>query len=126
MTTTLRPVEPLQRGEGGALSRRYQVCVNGRPVGLVHLATDPERGPGVAQVRELRIQEADRHRGRGTVAALAAEEIARDWGCGAITVTLPGDATPGLRLARALGYLPGGDPEAAGADGSGPLEKSLR
>jgi len=105
MTTTLRPTEPLQHAADGSLSRRYQVCVNSRPVGAIHLATDLHFGPSVAQIRELRIEEPDRGRGRGTVAALAAEEVARGWGCEQIETSVPGAAEAGLRLTTALGYV---------------------
>jgi GNAT superfamily N-acetyltransferase len=105
MTTTLRPTEPLQHNDDGTRSRRYHVCVNGRPVGALHLGTHPGFGDAVARISELRIEEPDRRRGRGTVAALAAEEVARGWGCGRIEVAVPGDAAPGLRLMTALGYL---------------------
>ncbi|WP_282703887.1 GNAT family N-acetyltransferase [Streptomyces sp. CC219B] len=105
MTTTLRPTEPLQRAADGVLSRHFQVCVNSRPVGAVHLATHPVFGPTVADILDLRIEEPDRRRGRGTVAALAAEEVARGWGCKRIELTVPGDAEPALRLATALGYV---------------------
>ncbi|MET8170769.1 GNAT family N-acetyltransferase [Streptomyces sp. NPDC005329] len=105
MTTTLRPTEPLQRTADGALSRHYQVCVNSRPVGAVHLSTSTAYGPGVAQIADLRIEEPDRGRGRGTVAALAAEEVARGWGCRRIEVRVPADADTALRLAVALGYV---------------------
>ncbi|MEU6531482.1 GNAT family N-acetyltransferase [Streptomyces sp. NPDC046928] len=105
MTTTLRPTEPLQHHADGTRSRRYQVCVNGRPVGVLLLGTHPVFGEGVARITELRIEEADRRRGRATVAALAAEEVARGWGCHRIEVTVPGDAVPALRLVTALGYL---------------------
>ncbi|MFE0678149.1 GNAT family N-acetyltransferase [Streptomyces sp. NPDC058867] len=105
MTTTLRPTEPLQRDADGALSRHFKVCVNSRPVGAVHVATDPQFGPAVARIDGLRIEEPDRGRGRGTVAALAAEEVARGWGCTRIEIRVPGDAGPALRLATALGYL---------------------
>ncbi|MFJ6389837.1 GNAT family N-acetyltransferase [Streptomyces sp. NPDC091972] len=105
MTTTLRPTEPLQRGADGALSRHFTVCVNSRPVGAIHLATHPAFGPSVAQIRDLRIDEPDRRRGRGTVAALAAEEVARGWGCGQVEIRVPADAGPALRLATALGYV---------------------
>lgn len=105
MTTTLRPTEPLQHNEDGTRSRRYQVCVNGRPVGALHLGTHPVFGDAVARISKLRIEEPDRRRGRGTVAALAAEEVARGWGCRRVEATIPGDAAPALRLATALGYV---------------------
>ncbi|KAB1989455.1 GNAT family N-acetyltransferase [Streptomyces triticiradicis] len=105
MTTTLRPTEPLHRAADGTLSRRYQVCVNSRPVGRVHLATEPGSGPPAARIHELGIDEPDRGRGRGTVAALAAEEVARGWGCRRIEVTVPGEATAALGLTGTLGYV---------------------
>ncbi|MGW1721007.1 GNAT family N-acetyltransferase [Streptomyces sp. NPDC002156] len=105
MTTTLRPTEPLQREADGACSRHYQVCVNSRPVGAIHLATDPSFGDAVAKILDLRIDERDRRRGRATVAALAAEEVARGWGCRRIEVAVPGDAPAALRLVTALGYV---------------------
>lgn len=104
MTTTLRPTEPLQRAGDGTLSRRFRVCVNSRPVGELRLCTHPTF-PSVAQIHDLRIDEPDRRRGRGTVAALAAEEVARGWGCGQIETTVPADAEGALRLATALGYV---------------------
>jgi ribosomal protein S18 acetylase RimI-like enzyme len=106
MTTTLRPTEPLQRAADGTRSRRYHVCVNSRPVGTVHVGTSPALGDTVARIIDLRIEEPDRRRGRGTVAALAAEEVARGWGCRQIEVGVPADAQPALRLVRALGYVP--------------------
>ncbi|CAL9626052.1 Acetyltransferase YpeA [Streptomyces sp. enrichment culture] len=106
MTTTLRPTEPLQRAADGTRSRHYQVCVNSRPVGAVHLGTSPAFGDAVAVIHDLRVDEADRRRGRATVAALAAEEVARGWGCGQLTVTVPADAGAALRLVESLGYLP--------------------
>ncbi|MGW0016640.1 GNAT family N-acetyltransferase, partial [Streptomyces tendae] len=81
MTTTLRPTEPLQRAADGTRSRHFQVCVNSRPVGVLHLGTSSSLGDSVAVIHELRVDEPDRRRGRGTVAALAAEEVARAWGC---------------------------------------------
>ncbi|MFE0728902.1 GNAT family N-acetyltransferase [Streptomyces antibioticus] len=105
MTTTLRPTEPLQRATGGALSRHYQVCVNSRPVGAIRLSTHPGFGPAVARIDDLRIEEPDRGRGRGAVAALAAEEVARGWGCRSIEIRVPADAAHALRLATALGYV---------------------
>jgi len=105
MTTTLRPTEPLQRAADGALSRHYTVCVNSRPVGAIHLASHSVLGTSVGQIRALSIEEPDRRRGRGTVAALAAEEVARGWGCRRIEVSVPADAAPALRLLTTLGYV---------------------
>ncbi|EST21472.1 GNAT family N-acetyltransferase [Streptomyces roseochromogenus] len=104
MTTTLRPLEPLQQNPDGTRSRRYQVCVNSRPVGEIHLGTSPSFGDSVARVCDLRIAEPDRRRGRGTVAALAAEEVARGWGCTQIETSVPASADVALRLFGALGY----------------------
>ncbi|WP_369388132.1 GNAT family N-acetyltransferase [Streptomyces sp. CG1] len=104
MTTTLRPLEPLRQNPDGTRSRRYQVCVNSRPVGEIHLGTSPSLGDSVARVSELRIAESDRRRGRGTVAALAAEEVARSWGCTQIETVVPASADGALRLFGALGY----------------------
>ncbi|MCS0601850.1 GNAT family N-acetyltransferase [Streptomyces sp. LP11] len=106
MTTTLRPVEPLRQHPDGTRARRYQVCVNSRPVGELHLTTSPAHGTSVARVQELWIAEADRRRGRGTVAALAAEEVARGWGCAAVETAVPATADAALRLFAALGYTP--------------------
>ncbi|MGW3170416.1 GNAT family N-acetyltransferase [Streptomyces sp. NPDC001153] len=106
MTTTLRPTEPLQHNADGTRSRRYQVCVNSRPVGEIHLGTSPSLGDSVARVIDLRIAEPDRRRGRGTVAALAAEEVARGWGCTQIETLVPASADIALRLFGALGYTP--------------------
>ncbi|SDD36652.1 GNAT family N-acetyltransferase [Streptomyces prasinopilosus] len=119
MTTTLRPAEPLQQNPDGTRSRRYRVCVNSRPVGRIHIGTHPVFGEAVARIMSLRIDEPDRGRGRGTVAALAAEEIVRGWGCRRIEATVPAEAEgaeagaagsgapagPALRLATALGYV---------------------
>ncbi|MEV1050442.1 GNAT family N-acetyltransferase [Streptomyces sp. NPDC049887] len=104
MTTTLRPTGPLQRGADGAQARGYDVCVNGRPVGTVELARDPDAGPSTGVVRSLGIDEGDRGRGRGTVAALAAEEVLRGWGCSRVVAVVPADAAAVLRLAGALWY----------------------
>ncbi|MGW0845159.1 GNAT family N-acetyltransferase [Streptomyces sp. NPDC002787] len=106
MTTTLRPIEPLQHAADGSRSRRYQVCVNSRPVGEIHLGTRPDPGSSAARILDLRIDEPDRRRGRATVAALAAEEVARGWGCRRIEASVPADAEAALRLTQALGYVP--------------------
>ncbi|MBT2493153.1 GNAT family N-acetyltransferase [Streptomyces sp. ISL-96] len=104
MTTTLRPTAPLQQGADGAKSRTYEVCVNSRPVGVVELSTDPRFGAAVGRVAGLRIDEADRRRGRATVAALAAEEVLRGWGCGRVEISVPAEAAAARRMAAALGY----------------------
>ena len=105
MTTTIRPTEPLQQGADGAKSRTYDVCVNSRRVGRIRIATDTAFGPRMGRIEELRIDEVDRGRGRGTVAALAAEEVLRGWGCGQVRLAVPADAGAALRMAGALGYL---------------------
>ncbi|MFF9023411.1 GNAT family N-acetyltransferase [Streptomyces eurythermus] len=104
MTTTLRPAEPLRQNPDGTRSRRYAVCVNSRPVGEIHLGTSPSLGDSVARVIDLRIAEPDRRRGRGTVAALAAEEVARGWGCVQLEAMVPVAADTALSLFRTLGY----------------------
>ncbi|TWV31962.1 GNAT family N-acetyltransferase [Streptomyces misionensis] len=104
MTTTLRPAEPLQQHPDGTCSRRYQVCVNSRPVGEIRLCTSPSLGSSTARVEDLAIAEPDRRRGRGTVAALAAEEVARGWGCRQIEAVVPAPGDVALRLFAALGY----------------------
>ncbi|MGW1158281.1 GNAT family N-acetyltransferase [Streptomyces sp. NPDC002513] len=106
MTTTLRPDEPLRQHADGTRSRRYHVCVNGRPVGALRLSTHPEYGPTVARLEDLRIEEPDRGRGRGTVAALAAEEVVRGWGCARIEVSVSGGTEAALGFLTALGYVP--------------------
>lgn len=102
MTTTLRPAGPERREQDGARSRDYTVCVNGRPVGSVRIGAGPHGGPG--RIDALAIDEQDRHRGRGTVASLAAEEVLRQWGCTRVLVSVPDGAEYALRLATALGY----------------------
>jgi ribosomal protein S18 acetylase RimI-like enzyme len=105
MTTTLRPTGPLQHTDDGATARSYEVCVNGRPVGAIDLATDPELGPLAGVIGSLRIDEPDRRRGRATVAVLAAEEVLRGWGCGQVTASVPAGAVPALRLLENVGYV---------------------
>lgn len=104
MTTTLRPTGPERRAADGARSRSYDICVNGRPVGRLRLATDERFGPSAGRVEELAVHGPDRRRGRATVAALAAEEVLRGWGCRRIEASVPADAGHALRLAAALGY----------------------
>ncbi|MEV4941875.1 GNAT family N-acetyltransferase [Streptomyces zaomyceticus] len=104
MTTTLRPAEPLQQRPDGGRSRTYDVCVNSRRVGSVHLSTDPGFGAASGVIGLLRVDEPDRGRGRGTVAALASEEVLRGWGCAEVQISVPAGAEAGLRMARSLGY----------------------
>lgn len=104
MTTTLRPTGPEQRTENGGRARSYEVTVNGRRVGCLDLATDERLGAEVGRIERLDIDAPDRHRGRGTVAALAAEEVLRGWGCTQVAVSIPAQATAGLGLAGALGF----------------------
>ncbi|MBD0740732.1 GNAT family N-acetyltransferase [Streptomyces sp. CBMA152] len=105
MTTTIRPTGPLQQGADGATSRTYDVCVNSRRVGTITVATHAGFGAAVGVIRGLSIDERDRGRGRGTVAALAAEEVLRGWGCGQVFASVPAGATAALRLSTALGYI---------------------
>ncbi|MFB8036843.1 GNAT family N-acetyltransferase [Streptomyces sp. NPDC056004] len=104
MTTTLRPTGPIQQGADGAQFRAYDVCDNGRPVGAVEIGTDPGFGAKAGVLRSLRIDESRRRRGRGTIAALAAEEVLRGWGCTRMSLSVPADDTAGQGLATALGY----------------------
>lgn len=104
MTTTLRPAGPELLRADGTRARPYAVCVNGRPVGAVELSTDHRYGPEVGRIDTLTVDEGDRRRGRGTVAALAAEEVLRFWGCNRVEISVPADAGYALRMALALGY----------------------
>ncbi|WP_330311291.1 GNAT family N-acetyltransferase [Streptomyces sp. NBC_00523] len=104
MTTTLRPAGPIQSGADGAQRRAYDVCDNGRPVGSVALAVEPGAGGATGLIRALRIDEAVRRRGRGTIAALASEEILRGWGCTQVCTEVAAGDAAGQRLAAALGY----------------------
>jgi GNAT superfamily N-acetyltransferase len=106
MTTTLRPLEDEQSLPGGSRSRRFAVCVNGRPVGGVRVEARPGPGYLLGCIDELVIEPEDRLRGRGTVAVLAAEEVLRAWGCARVDAVIP--AGPGesaaSQLAAVLGY----------------------
>ncbi|MEU1472427.1 GNAT family N-acetyltransferase [Streptomyces sp. NPDC005761] len=104
MTTTLRPSGPIQSGADGARSRTYDVCDNGRPVGAVDIATEPDSDGATGVLRSLRIEESVRRRGRGTIAALAAEEVLRGWGCTQVRTAVAAEDTAGQRLTTALGY----------------------
>ncbi|MEV6250053.1 GNAT family N-acetyltransferase [Streptomyces sp. NPDC051742] len=104
MTTTLRPAEPLQQTPDGGRARTYDVCVNSRRVGSVRLSTDPGFGAASGVISGLGVDEPDRGRGRGTVAALASEEVLRGWGCVEVQISVPADSAAALRMARSLGY----------------------
>jgi GNAT superfamily N-acetyltransferase len=109
VTTTLRPAGPEQRhaataAHSPARSRCYDICVNGRRVGAVEIRAAEERGLRTGRITRLLVDEADRRKGRATVALLAAEEVLRGWGCGRAVVAVPAAAGPALRLAAALGY----------------------
>ncbi|MFC8079125.1 GNAT family N-acetyltransferase [Streptomyces sp. NPDC057307] len=104
MTTTLRPTAPLQQTDDGMKSRSYDVCDNSRPVGVIELGMDGAFGTPAGVLRQLRIDEANRRRGRGTIAALAAEEVLRGWGCGQVIASVPAGAGGVLPLLETLGY----------------------
>jgi GNAT superfamily N-acetyltransferase len=104
MTTTLRPAGPERLEADGSRARTYTVCVNGRPVGGLELGTDPRFGRSVGRIGALVIDEPERRRGRGTVAALAAEEVLRQWGCTRVETQVPSAAGYALRMAANLGY----------------------
>ncbi|MCD0481252.1 GNAT family N-acetyltransferase [Streptacidiphilus sp. ASG 303] len=103
MTTTLRPDGPEEPLPGGGRTRRYAVCVNGRPVGSLRAAAHAGPGGPLGEIAGLEVAEG-RRRGRGTVAALAAEEVLRGWGCTRVDVAVPEECGGALRLAEALGY----------------------
>ncbi|MER5890723.1 GNAT family N-acetyltransferase [Streptomyces sp. NPDC001941] len=105
MTTTLRPSGPLRQGADGARSRGYDVCVNSRRVGAVEVRTSPDFGAAIGEIGDLRIDERDRRRGRGAVAALAAEEVLRGWGCRQVRISVPAASPHAQRLAVSLGYV---------------------
>ncbi|MEE1736815.1 GNAT family N-acetyltransferase [Streptomyces sp. BE147] len=104
MTTTLRPTGPIQQGADGARARTYDVCDNGRAVGAVAISTDDSFGATAGVLKSLRIDEPQRRRGRGTIAALAAEEVLRGWGCTQVRVAVPEGDEGALRLVTGLGY----------------------
>jgi GNAT superfamily N-acetyltransferase len=104
VTTTLRPTGPDQYDADGIRSRSYDICVNSRPVGLLRLSVDPQYGPLTGRVTQLVVEERERRRGRGAVAALAAEEVLRGWGCGRVEISVPAGAEAALGLAGGLGY----------------------
>ncbi|KJK55000.1 GNAT family N-acetyltransferase [Saccharothrix sp. ST-888] len=103
MTTTLRPERPEEPVPGGGRSRRWQICVNGRQVGGLRTTALPWGSQWWGEISEMEVAEG-RRRGRGTVGALAAEEVLRGWDCTRVDVNIPAGATAALRLAHALGY----------------------
>ncbi|WP_062215494.1 GNAT family N-acetyltransferase [Streptomyces sp. NBRC 109706] len=108
MTTTLRPTGPEERAEDGGRRRSFAIADNGRPVGALTLATDSRFAHRAGRLLDLTVEPAERRRGRGTVAVLAAEEVLRGWGCGQADATVDAGAEDVLRLATALGYQPSG------------------
>ncbi|WP_103529144.1 MULTISPECIES: GNAT family N-acetyltransferase [Streptomyces] len=106
MTTTLRPSGPEQRDEAGARSRRYALLDNGRPVGFALLGAGAPgtTGADVGHIHELTVEPAERRVGRGTVAALAAEEVLRGWGCRSVEVRFRPAEDGAVRMAAQLGY----------------------
>jgi len=103
MTTTLRPERSEEPWPGGGRSRRWQICVNGRPVGGLRTTALPRGSQWWGEISELEVAEG-RRRGRATVGALAAEEVLRGWDCTRVDVSIPAEATAALHLAEALGY----------------------
>ncbi|WP_299541129.1 N-acetyltransferase [uncultured Streptomyces sp.] len=104
MTTTLRPTGPIEEGADGARIRAYEVCDNGRPVGAVVVGTDADFGARTGVIHSLRIEEDRRRRGRGAIAALAAEEVLRGWGCTSVRAEVPAGSAAGRGLAAMLGF----------------------
>lgn len=108
MTTTLRPTGPERHDADGVRTRTFDICDNSRPVGFLKLTTDPRKGPTTGRVSELALSAAERRRGRGAVAVLAAEEVLRHWGCNRVVASVPADAEAALGLAGSLGYAESG------------------
>ncbi|MFD7509359.1 GNAT family N-acetyltransferase [Streptomyces sp. NPDC059853] len=104
MTTTVRPTGPEEALGRGGRSRAFAIRDNSRAVGGLRLTRVPGSGPGTGRIEELEIAPADRRRGRATVAALAAEEILRGWGCVRVEADVPAEATAARGLFTALGY----------------------
>lgn len=110
MTTTLRPTGAERHFSDGSRSCAYEIRVNSRAVGELRLRTETEPGgtalapAPVGRLEMLRVDPSERRRGRGTVAALASEEVLRGWGCTRLWVAVPGTAREALGLASALGY----------------------
>ncbi|WP_354643496.1 GNAT family N-acetyltransferase [Kitasatospora camelliae] len=103
MTTTLRPDGAEEPTPHGGRTRRWRICVNGRPVGGLRTTALPRGDQWWGEISELEVTEG-RRRGRATVGVLAAEEVLRGWNCRRADVTVPAGSAAGLRLAEALGY----------------------
>ncbi|MFE0465232.1 GNAT family N-acetyltransferase [Kitasatospora sp. NPDC058965] len=103
MTTTLRPAGPEETLPDGGRGRPWLVCANGRTVGSVRTSAVRYGTHWAGRIDALQITEGLR-RGRGTVAALAAEEVLRSWDCTRAEVVVPAQAPAALALALALGY----------------------
>lgn len=97
------------RATDGSRRRGYDICVNGRPVGVVRLATDVTLAAPGGRVDRLEVAPPHRRRGRGTIAVLAAEEVLRSWGCDRVELRVAPEAVGALRMAAALGYAECGD-----------------
>ncbi|MGW1280860.1 GNAT family N-acetyltransferase [Streptomyces tsukubensis] len=108
MTTTLRPAGPPRNETGNTSSRSYDICVNGRRVGGLEIEAGEPPGHRTGTLRSLFVEPSERHRGRATVAALAAEEVLRAWGCDEIRVSVAPAGRAATRLVVALGYAPTG------------------
>ncbi|MEV6978178.1 GNAT family N-acetyltransferase [Kitasatospora sp. NPDC093806] len=103
MTTTLRPESPQTPTPAGGRTRRWQICVNGRPVGGLRTTAVPRGDQLWGEISELEISNG-RGRGRGTIGALAAEEVLRGWGCTRVDADIPETAQVARSLAATLGY----------------------
>jgi len=103
MTTTLRPDGAEEATDNQGRTQRWHIMVNGHPVGGLRTTAWAREGFCPGEISELEVTEG-RRRGRGTVAALAAEEVLRSWGCSRVDILVPAEAAAGLQLAHALGY----------------------
>lgn len=108
MTVTLRPDGAARTAADGGRAQTFAICVNGRPVGRVGLRADPAPGGPVGKLEPITVDPADRGRGRGTAAALMAEEVLRGWGCTSVqSHTLGAEHQErARRWAEALGHGP--------------------
>ncbi|WP_405020429.1 GNAT family N-acetyltransferase [Kitasatospora sp. NBC_00070] len=103
MTTTLRPESPEELLPSGGRSRRWLICVNGRPVGGLRTSARPYGDQLWGEISQLEVTEG-RRRGRATVGALAAEEVLRAWDCRRVDVSFSAGNDAARGLAETLGY----------------------